>query len=78
MYPTALINPGGHALHGPSECWVLSHFDKYVVQPEAEIWLVERNPGEDAKSIPRVSSDFEVPMYDQPFMLSMQSQGLGN
>lgn len=58
--------------------WVLSHFDKYVVQPKARIWLVERNPGEDTKSIHRVSSDFEATMYDQPFTLSMRSHGLGN
>lgn len=60
MHPRVHINPGGHALNGPAECWVLGHFDKYIVQAKAEITLVERNPGEDAKSPHRVSSGFGV------------------
>lgn len=60
VHPRVYINPGGHALNGPAECWVMGHFDKYVVQPKAEICLVERNPGEDAASPHRVSSGFEV------------------
>ena len=78
MFCVSLINPECHALNGPAGCWMLSLFDKFVVQPKAEIWLMEMNPGEDAKSIQRVISDFEVTMYDRPFILSMQSRGLGN
>lgn len=59
MQPRVQINPGGYALNGPAECWVLGHFDEYAIHPMAEILFVERNPGEDVKSPHRVSSGFE-------------------